>query len=544
VCLCRREQYHPDKNRGREKAAADVFQAVNAAYHFLTTNNFDYKRWKQSFTIPPMQSLEEVLVMALSGEDPYNVEQLLRKRGEYRPHRDFGVNLSIPWNAGYADDPSYEVRARAPIPRRPCRLRARAVHVHVGRVRVGRVRVGRVRVGRVRVGRVRVGRVRVQRARVERMRAERVRSSLLVVSSLRVPSQVGAGSVYTNTQTLENGADGEEKPKEIGSTAGADDDAYALALDELVSRGGDLAKLRRMAVADASGADMRNELKRLGYVKLGERTRAVSALKAAANGRVMPTEHWPKRAASADADTPSGAGSGAAPACSTLATVAGEAALLNELAVVEAPRVRELGLYQKHSEAYLARFGKQAELGANDEARPWEATALGRDVNGRYVGGTWEEGTTAPEYVRAKTYTSITETHERAAEFAEMANDQALEGYRAKNYLLCYDAASEAIRLNPNKVAYYGNRAAAALKLRGQSHLRQAVDDCKIACALEPTYVKGYTRSAEAHFAMGEPHTVSIAIEMYQTALRYDPNNKSIMHALERVRTIYSADYE
>ena len=98
MCL----KWHPDKNRGREKQAAEVFQAVNAAYHFLTTNNFDYKRWQQSFTIPPMQSLDEVLLLALSGADPYDVEQLLRKRGEYRPHRDFGVNLSIPWNAGCA----------------------------------------------------------------------------------------------------------------------------------------------------------------------------------------------------------------------------------------------------------------------------------------------------------------------------------------------------------------------------------------------------------------------------------------------------------
>ena len=107
MCL----KWHPDKNRGREKEAASVFEATTAAYHFLTTNNFDYKRWKQSFTIPPMQSLDEVLLMALSGEDPYNIEQLLRKRGEYRPHKDFGINLSIPWNAGAADDPSYDVGA-------------------------------------------------------------------------------------------------------------------------------------------------------------------------------------------------------------------------------------------------------------------------------------------------------------------------------------------------------------------------------------------------------------------------------------------------
>ena len=51
MCL----KWHPDKNRGREKAAAEVFQAVHAAYHFLTTQNFDYKRWSASFTVPPLQ---------------------------------------------------------------------------------------------------------------------------------------------------------------------------------------------------------------------------------------------------------------------------------------------------------------------------------------------------------------------------------------------------------------------------------------------------------------------------------------------------------
>ena len=61
-------KYHPDKNRGREKQASTAFQGVHAAYHFLTTLNFDYKRWVKAFKVPPMQSLEDVLVMALAGE--------------------------------------------------------------------------------------------------------------------------------------------------------------------------------------------------------------------------------------------------------------------------------------------------------------------------------------------------------------------------------------------------------------------------------------------------------------------------------------------
>jgi hypothetical protein len=40
-------------------------------------------------------------------------------------------------------------------------------------------------------------------------------------------------------------------------------------------------------------------------------------------------------------------------------------------------------------------------------------------------------------------------------------------------------------------VAYLGNRAAAALKLRGLTHLRQACLDCKLATEIDPSYTKG-----------------------------------------------------
>ena len=34
----------------------------------------------------------------------------MRKRGDYRPHAEFGINLSIPWNAGSKEAPTYDVR--------------------------------------------------------------------------------------------------------------------------------------------------------------------------------------------------------------------------------------------------------------------------------------------------------------------------------------------------------------------------------------------------------------------------------------------------
>ena len=44
--------------------------------------------------------------------------------------------------------------------------------------------------------------------------------------------------------------------------------------------------------------------------------------------------------------------------------------------------------------------------------------------------------------------------------------------------------ASEAIRLHPKKTAYLGNRAAAALKLKGKRHLRQAAEDSVLGARL------------------------------------------------------------
>ena len=38
-------------------------------YCRLRSQNFDYKRWAKSFTVPPLQSLDEVLMLALGGAE-------------------------------------------------------------------------------------------------------------------------------------------------------------------------------------------------------------------------------------------------------------------------------------------------------------------------------------------------------------------------------------------------------------------------------------------------------------------------------------------
>ena len=106
LCL----KWHPDKNpKEKEAEAKQRFTRVTAAYHTITTNNFDYQRWAKSYSIPPMQSLDDVLKMALSGRDPFEIEAMLRARGDYRPHSNFGVDLNVPWSAGEKHDPTYDV---------------------------------------------------------------------------------------------------------------------------------------------------------------------------------------------------------------------------------------------------------------------------------------------------------------------------------------------------------------------------------------------------------------------------------------------------
>ena len=50
-------------------------------------------------------------MLALKGEDPMKIEIMMQKRGEYRPHQEFGINLAVPWSAGTKSDPSYDVSA-------------------------------------------------------------------------------------------------------------------------------------------------------------------------------------------------------------------------------------------------------------------------------------------------------------------------------------------------------------------------------------------------------------------------------------------------
>ena len=72
------------------------------------TANFDHERWRNAYEIPPLQSLEDVLTLALAGGDPFEIEAMLRARGEYRPHANFGIDVYVPWEAGERPEADFD----------------------------------------------------------------------------------------------------------------------------------------------------------------------------------------------------------------------------------------------------------------------------------------------------------------------------------------------------------------------------------------------------------------------------------------------------
>jgi hypothetical protein len=333
-------KWHPDKNMRRQKEAADIFTAVHASYHFLTTNNFDYKRWAENFQIPPMQTLEDVLVMALKGADPYQIELLLKKRGDYRPHQEFGINLSIPWSAGTKEDPNY--------------------HVHTG-------------------------------------------------------------SVYTSTQGLED-----KRRQELGYEG------------------------------PAIGQDV------------------------GPNAIITTTQGMDQ----------------------------------NDL---------------------LEKFGKKAAVGA-DESRPWEM------VGG--VGFEQKKKVREPLYIPPSQRLDLNASSPEAVTVAEEFNDRAVKAFKDKSWQLCYDLASEAIRLNPRKKEYLGNRAASGLKLKAKKYLRQAAEDSVNAYEMDAFYVKAYLRAAEAHLALNERATVKLAVKELKEALKLEPESDKIKALLRDAQLTWEADFD
>ena len=86
----------------------------------------------------------------------------------------------------------------------------------------------------------------------------------------------------------------------------------------------------------------------------------------------------------------------------------------------------------------LATFGQKAAVGADTSARPWEA------VGG--VGFDAPKKVKEPLYIPPTTRPELNSSSPEAVEVAEEFNDRSVKAFKAKNWQLCYDLASESIR--------------------------------------------------------------------------------------------------
>lgn len=102
---------------------------------------------------------------------------------------------------------------------------------------------------------------------------------------------------------------------------------------------------------------------------------------------------------------------------------------------------------------------------------------------------------------------------------AEEVKERANEFFKSKNYEQAAVLYAEAIELNPNVAAYYGNRSFANLRLENYGY---ALEDASKAIEIDRKYVKGYYRRASANMAMGK---FKAALKDYETVVKVRPND-------------------
>lgn len=102
-----------------------------------------------------------------------------------------------------------------------------------------------------------------------------------------------------------------------------------------------------------------------------------------------------------------------------------------------------------------------------------------------------------------------------------------------KDYIAASQAYTQALRLSPsgpNSHVYFSNRAAALLSMK---QFKEAISDSERSLSLKPDYGKAHARLGLAHFLLGDYRQ---ALEAYQVALKYEPDNKSSKSYLEKAQ--------
>lgn len=106
--------------------------------------------------------------------------------------------------------------------------------------------------------------------------------------------------------------------------------------------------------------------------------------------------------------------------------------------------------------------------------------------------------------------------------------DQGNQAFKEGNYPRAIQFYTNALAENPSDHTILSNRAAA---YQNSSQFAAALADAEKCIELKPDWGKGYQRKAMALQAQGN---LEQALEFYETARKYDPNNAQLIEMIEK----------
>jgi len=114
-------------------------------------------------------------------------------------------------------------------------------------------------------------------------------------------------------------------------------------------------------------------------------------------------------------------------------------------------------------------------------------------------------------------------------EMAEQARQEGNELFKAGKFPEAIAKYSDAMKRNPKDHVPYSNRAACYQKLM---EWQLALKDAETSIAMEPTFVKGWSRKAGVHVFLKEYHK---AMDAYNAILKLEPDNADAKAGLDQV---------
>lgn len=123
-----------------------------------------------------------------------------------------------------------------------------------------------------------------------------------------------------------------------------------------------------------------------------------------------------------------------------------------------------------------------------------------------------------------------TEELEKEAEELKFKGNAAINAKDYEEAVRCYTKALELSSEGPNSHVYHSNRAAAYCHL---NKYQEAVDDCRLCLAMQPNYVKAYSRLGLSNFFLGRYEE---SVDAYEKAVELEPDNKASQDSLKQAR--------